>query len=320
MLAIVPTIISSVVHDAARSYVSEQEFINATSDSDPHSMEPQLRFETPAVFELKPVWQAMPVPRFEIDKPGRWHSKGSQDRLVHTLLGRQRGFFVDLAANHPVFISNTRALERDFNWTGLCIEANPRYWTLLRAVRNCHVVGVAVANTEGVATFVDHIKGGFGGLDGPHRTANASHLAKAGLLVRTFNTRTKPFDKLLAETGAPKIITYLSLDVENAEPLVMESFPFATHRFTLMTIESPESVSFTHFKETTRYQAQALKKMMARLRNHGYRRLCRLGSDDVWVDMGAWLNKTAVSRIVSHDQISRCEPIVGLPIKGYEGK
>ena len=64
---------------------------------------------------------------FEADVPGTWHSQAKQDELVHRLLHRKRsGFFVDLATNHPVRISNTRALERDFGWSGLCIEANPR--------------------------------------------------------------------------------------------------------------------------------------------------------------------------------------------------
>ena len=64
---------------------------------------------------------------FAADVPGTWHSQAKQDELVHRLLHRKRnGFFVDLAANHPVRISNTRALEREHGWSGLCIEANPR--------------------------------------------------------------------------------------------------------------------------------------------------------------------------------------------------
>jgi hypothetical protein len=35
---------------------------------------------------------------------------------------KQRGYFVDLAANHATFISNSFTLERDLGWNGLCIE------------------------------------------------------------------------------------------------------------------------------------------------------------------------------------------------------
>ena len=37
---------------------------------------------------------------------------------------QQGGFFVDMAANDPYFISNTRGLEKH-GWNGLCIEGNP---------------------------------------------------------------------------------------------------------------------------------------------------------------------------------------------------
>lgn len=41
------------------------------------------------------------------------------------LLRRQKGgFFLDLAANEPVVLSNTRTLERDFGFKGICIEVN----------------------------------------------------------------------------------------------------------------------------------------------------------------------------------------------------
>ena len=39
------------------------------------------------------------------------------------MTGRPR-YFVDLAANHAIYLSNTRSLERDHGWEGTCIEAN----------------------------------------------------------------------------------------------------------------------------------------------------------------------------------------------------
>lgn len=49
----------------------------------------------------------------------QWFSQAKQDQIVSSLLRNQRGgFFIDLAANAPVHISNTFALERKFGWTG----------------------------------------------------------------------------------------------------------------------------------------------------------------------------------------------------------
>ena len=56
----------------------------------------------------------------------------------------------------------------------------------------------------------------------------------------------------------------------------------------------------------------ALTKLCARFQHHGYRRLCRLLDDDVWIDTRAALNKTALALIVNHNNVDRCEPIVGM--------
>ena len=52
------------------------------------------------------------------------HSRIPINQLMHSQIFRdkQRGYFVDLAANHATFISNSFTLERDLGWNGLCIE------------------------------------------------------------------------------------------------------------------------------------------------------------------------------------------------------
>ena len=62
----------------------------------------------------------------------RKYSQAGQDRMVAKLLGCKRdGYFLDLAANDAVQLSNTRLLERDMGWNGLCIEANEQYQSVL---------------------------------------------------------------------------------------------------------------------------------------------------------------------------------------------
>ena len=88
------------------------------------------------------------------DTHGTWHSQDGQDQMVAKLLQFQRGgFFVDLAANQPVCLSNTRALERDYGWRGLCIEANPALLLPLATHRNCTVVGAVVYSQEEMVVF-----------------------------------------------------------------------------------------------------------------------------------------------------------------------
>ena len=77
----------------------------------------------------------------------RWFSQFRQDEVVARLLkGKRNGFYIDLAANDAIRISNTYALEKYFGWKGLCLEPNPVYWSGL-AYRNCEVVAAVVGAT-----------------------------------------------------------------------------------------------------------------------------------------------------------------------------
>ena len=69
--------------------------------------------------------------RFVHDALGTLHSQHGQDATIIKLFGsRRNGYFVDLAANEPLYLSNTRTLERDFGWRGVCIEGQhlPGRW------------------------------------------------------------------------------------------------------------------------------------------------------------------------------------------------
>ena len=79
-----------------------------------------------------------------------WFSQLHQDEVVMALLSyKQNGFFIDLAANDARYLSNTFALERFGNWTGLCIEPNPLYWLNLTRYRpNCHIISAVVGKDK----------------------------------------------------------------------------------------------------------------------------------------------------------------------------
>lgn len=55
------------------------------------------------------------------DRVNRWHAQAGQDRSVAALLGGKRGgFFIDLAANEPVILSNRWLLES--NIVSFCLH------------------------------------------------------------------------------------------------------------------------------------------------------------------------------------------------------
>src|SRR4029453_1403725 len=88
-------------------------------------------------------------------------SQYGQDRVVLELLGGKRGgFFLDSGAADGVRASNTELLEKEFGWTGICVEPDRGLFTMLRSNRACASVNCCLYRCDGQ---VDYLEGGFNG-------------------------------------------------------------------------------------------------------------------------------------------------------------
>eukprot|EP01062_Namystynia_karyoxenos_P013303 TRINITY_DN14799_c0_g1_i1.p1 TRINITY_DN14799_c0_g1~~TRINITY_DN14799_c0_g1_i1.p1 ORF type:complete len:536 (+),score=64.70 TRINITY_DN14799_c0_g1_i1:63-1670(+) len=157
--------------------------------------------------------------------PAGWYSQDQQDRFAAEVLSNgSSGFFVDLAANDAVVISNTLALERR-GWHGVCIEANPKYWWRL-ALRQCTPVCAAVGYPRG-RSMRFALRNEY------------SKLSHATALRDSAEVALAPLEDVLTHAHAPRHIDLLSLDVEGAEEMVLQGF--AWDRFTIgaMIVERP---------------------------------------------------------------------------------
>jgi len=162
---------------------------------------------------------------------GTTHSQNNQDWFVSTLLSCKRGgYFVDLAANDAMLLSNTLMLERDYGWQGLCIEPNMGYYYGL-ARRKCALVAAAIGSpTDSAVTF--NMEGALGGIVGFDQKENNTHAQEL---------RTVALGELLERLHAPATIDYMSLDVEGAESLVMDGFPWGKFKFSVLSVERPKA-------------------------------------------------------------------------------
>jgi len=178
-------------------------------------------------------------------------SQVDQDKVIEILINRYRTthgittppYFVDLAANDAIQLSNTIYLEEK-GWRGLCIEPNPVYWYRLAAARRCAIAGAFVGGQrDGEKVEVSLTNEEYGGIVGkdmdnapdarnPHDRARRKNPTE----VRFTVSLTSAFN----EFRVPRVIDYLSLDVEGAEELVMRDFPFGVYRFRVMTVERPK--------------------------------------------------------------------------------
>jgi len=175
-----------------------------------------------------------------------YRGQKGQDKWVieDVFKGKKYGFFVDLGAGHPIRANNTYILETNYWWNGICIEPNGQYYDLLKKVRNCTCVNFCI---DGVFQTVEFIPtGDLGGIVDDD-TDNCERLR--GHLIRETRRKqnlltieTVTLEYVLTKYKAPKIIDYLSCDVEGAETRILTNFPFEKYIFLAMTIERPTPI------------------------------------------------------------------------------
>jgi FkbM family methyltransferase len=163
-------------------------------------------------------------------------SQCEQDKLVLKLLESKRnGFFVDLAANDYIKLSNSYSIERYYNWSGICIEPNPEYLDGILSHRKCKlVINPIYSGMNETVKF--RFRGHESGIIGDEMDNKDKEPADVEMYTVTLT-------KVLKQFNAPHIIDYFSLDVEGGEYSVLKNFfDFQNDHhyiFLVLTIERP---------------------------------------------------------------------------------
>jgi FkbM family methyltransferase len=173
-----------------------------------------------------------------------------QDRWVveEVFPGRSSpGFYIEAGAADGVAASNTYVLET-MGWTGILCEPNAKFFERLVSNRPKSICRRAcLSDVDGE---IDFIEAGYLGTAPRHVE---STFASRGLVlsehenyqvdadgspaVRSLVPAIR-LDTLLQEVNAPRVIDYLSLDLEGGEFIALSSFPFDAYQVLAMTIEN----------------------------------------------------------------------------------
>ena len=150
----------------------------------------------------------------------------------------RNGFFVEVGSSNGYALNNTFLLEANYNWRGICIEANPRTFMGLQNLRRSTCLNLCIDSEEGVIDFVDlGATGGIVALDTDNKYEDI-----VGNETAIIRLKTTTLEKVLDEHNAPREIDYLSIDVEGAEERVLSNFDFEKYLFRCISIERPTDV------------------------------------------------------------------------------
>lgn len=171
-------------------------------------------------------------------------SQAGQDHWIFgEAFNEQRGgYFVDIGAHDGLHISNTYLLERRYGWNGLCIEANPTTFSILRRNRQATCINVCLDERDGEVEFA--MRGVLGGIVSPG--LDNAEREGIGAVVRV---KAVPLMTVFAQQQVPSVIDYLSIDIEGAEERVLKGFDFDRYRINCLTIERPSMLLRQLFSE-----------------------------------------------------------------------
>ncbi len=149
------------------------------------------------------------------------------------------------------------------------VEPHPQLFEKLQANRRCFTENACLAEEPADVEFlINHSLPGCSGMRATLNDALMKRHYGPGKEYESVIIQAQPLWGLLRKHNAPKMIDYLSLDLEGAEHAVLRSFPFDEYAFRCMTIE----------RSGTAYMA-----LRTLLRSNGYRLVRIAGSDDFWI-------------------------------------
>lgn len=184
-----------------------------------------------------------------------FHSQVGQDLLAYTYFkGKKDGFFIDIGAFDGVYISNTYLFEK-LGWKGICVEADPDRFALLKNNRKCDCYNLAIHSKT--CDKLNFITSNASTLNVLEEHAPNMHIERMKIdghqkKLKTIEVDSITFNDLMSKYYPDiKHIDFLSIDIEGGELIVLESIDFNKYSFGLITVENnfEEGVLVNFMKE-----------------------------------------------------------------------
>jgi FkbM family methyltransferase len=159
----------------------------------------------------------------------------ADDLIIDALLGsRKEGFYVDVGANDPDQLNNTRRFyER--GWRGINIEPNPINFSKLNSRRPSDVnLNLGVGSHDGSMDFYLLEPDTLSSFD--HASAKRS-MKEGAKLIETRRIETRTLSTILAEYAPSTHIDFMSIDVEGLEIEVIKGNDWNRFRPELVVLE-----------------------------------------------------------------------------------
>jgi FkbM family methyltransferase len=175
------------------------------------------------------------------------YAQNFEDVILARLFGgRRSGFYVDVGAGDPVYLSITKWFY-DLGWIGINIEPNRALHAKLVSERNRDInLAIGAGAARGDATFHEFVLGELSSFDRRVQTKAAA----AGISSEIRNVAIVPLSEIIDQYAPGRHIDFLKIDVEGWEGEVLNGLDLQRHRPTVIVVEStlPETRIESHLE------------------------------------------------------------------------
>jgi len=193
----------------------------------------------------------------------RYFSLNEIDKQLESYLGYDNGFYVECGANDGVNQSNTLFFENFRGWRGILIEPHPATFLALTSNRSPknYFKNVACVGPEFKSQKVDMIYSNLmtstlgidSDISSPIDHTNLGAKFWGGAPYK-FEATALTLNQILIEAQAPRLIDFLSLDVEGVELEVLKGINHKIFKFKYICLETRSLTKLELYLKSLNYQ------------------------------------------------------------------
>jgi len=160
-------------------------------------------------------------------------SQFGQDLHVLNVIykNKKNGYFIEIGGLDGITDSNTYLLESEYNWKGIIVECNPKWYDSIIKNRKCIFFNNAAYSKDNEILPFYNTGDGIAGLV---ERNNHTHIVNWAPII---NVTTKKLTTILDEAKAPKFIEFLSIDTEGSEYDILSNHDFKKYIFGYICVE-----------------------------------------------------------------------------------
>lgn len=209
-------------------------------------------------------------------KKKKYFSRNKIDKEIIKFLDYRNGFFIEIGANDGIRESNTYYLEKNLNWKGILIEPVKENFEKCKKNRssknfyyNSACVSFSYKKKEVELIYSDlmtvplNLENDNQNLPADHAELGKKYLKK-NQSIKRITAKAKTLNEILDKTNAPRLIDFLSLDVEGSEIEVLKGINHSLFSFKYILIECRNLKKMREFLQEIGYE------LILDLKNYDY--------------------------------------------------